>query len=176
MEKEGLAAGLQAARIAEGDMVTAAVYLSRNPHVTHYKLGEFLGQNKPLMEAYVTLFPVKDLSYMTALRSFLSSFRPVPEALIIDRYVDTWIQHYMTHSKHADRAHLISHDDAFMLTYSVIMLNIELHSPGLANHPKMSLEQYQRNLADIVTVPASFVESIYTDIVQDEIQVKPRSS
>jgi hypothetical protein len=63
------------------------------------------------------------------------AFRPMGESPVIERYLECFLDHFLAHN-HRIEATL---DDVFSLTYSVIMLNVELHSPTLIDKPKMTL-------------------------------------
>lgn len=154
-----------------------AAYLRSNPFVNPKALGEFLGDRKDLSVAVLGAYARQcdmraERPYLACLRTFLESFRPVGEAGVMDRYIDAFAAAYLeTHPTQTDFA---SHDALFTLTYSLIMLNVELHSPVLADRPKMSLAQYVRNVEDLNDddkFPRAFLESLYTEIQDDEIKI-----
>lgn len=114
-----------------------ARYLRYNPFLSATAVGEYLGDKKEaaqrVLGAYVRTFELRTLPYLAALRAYLESFRPVGEAQVIDRYLEHWCAHYLSTNTHPERAIFASHDALFTLTYSVIMLNVDLHSPVLAD-------------------------------------------
>lgn len=119
------------------DEERVARYLRYNPFLSPKAVGEYLGDKKDFSQrvlgAYVRSFELAPLPYLSALRVYLESFRPVGEAQVIDRYIDQWCTHYLQSNAHAEKAIFASHDALFTLTYSVIMLNVDLHSPVLVD-------------------------------------------
>lgn len=64
-----------------------------------------------------------------------------------------------------------------MLSYSIIMLTTDLHSPQVRN--KMTKEQYismNRGINDQNDLPDEFLSEIYDDIATNEIKMKPGAS
>lgn len=70
-----------------------------------------------------------------------------------------------------------SADTAYVLSYSIIMLTTDLHSPQVRN--KMTKEQYismNRGINDQNDLPEEFLGEIYDDIAANEIKMKPGAS
>lgn len=68
-----------------------------------------------------------------------------------------------------------SADAAFILSFSTIMLNTDLHNPNMKDEKRMTLEQFVRNNRGInegSDLPADFLTNLYYEIKNDEIQVK----
>jgi hypothetical protein len=68
-----------------------------------------------------------------------------------------------------------SADAAFILSFSTIMLNTDLHNPNMKDEKRMTLEQFIRNnrgINDGVDLPVEFLTNLYHEIKEDEIQVK----
>ena len=68
-----------------------------------------------------------------------------------------------------------SADAAFILSFSTIMLNTDLHNPNLKDEKRMTLEQFIRNnrgINDGADLPIDFLTNLYHEIKNDEIQVK----
>jgi hypothetical protein len=67
-----------------------------------------------------------------------------------------------------------SHDAAFILAFSTIMLNTDLHNPNLPPSKKMTKEQFVRNnrgINDGADLPLSYLEELYGEIKARQIQV-----
>jgi hypothetical protein len=67
-----------------------------------------------------------------------------------------------------------SHDAAFILAFSTIMLNTDLHNPNLPPSKKMTKEQFVRNnrgINDGADLPLSYLEELYEEIKVRQIQV-----
>ena len=68
-----------------------------------------------------------------------------------------------------------SADAAFILSFSTIMLNTDLHNPNMKDEKRMTLEQFIRNnrgINDGADLPVEFLTNLYNEIKEDEIQVK----
>eukprot|EP00986_Skeletonema_menzelii_P019118 scaffold27064_cov167-Skeletonema_menzelii.AAC.20 len=68
-----------------------------------------------------------------------------------------------------------SADAAFILSFSTIMLNTDLHNPNMKDEKRMTLEQFIRNnrgINDGADLPLDFLTNLYFEIKNDEIQVK----
>eukprot|EP00984_Skeletonema_dohrnii_P016038 scaffold7036_cov82-Skeletonema_dohrnii-CCMP3373.AAC.1 len=68
-----------------------------------------------------------------------------------------------------------SADAAFILSFSTIMLNTDLHNPNMRDEKRMTLEQFIRNnrgINDGNDLPVDFLTNLYYEIKNDEIQVK----
>lgn len=61
-------------------------------------------------------------------------FRPFGEAQVIERYIDAFLHHFLSINQTME----MSHDDAFLVCYSIIMLNVDQHSAQLQDKPKMT--------------------------------------
>jgi len=68
-----------------------------------------------------------------------------------------------------------SSDAAFILSFSTIMLNTDLHNPNMKDEKRMTVEQFVRNnrgINDGVDLPLSFLSDLYYEIKTNEIQMK----
>ncbi|KAL7464949.1 hypothetical protein ACHAXS_005280 [Conticribra weissflogii] len=66
-------------------------------------------------------------------------------------------------------------DAAYILSFSTIMLNTDLHNPNMKDERRMTLEQFIRNnrgINDGADLPVEFLTSLYQDIKNDEIKMK----
>ena len=65
-----------------------------------------------------------------------------------------------------------------MLSFSLIMLNTDLHSPQIAPERKMKLEQFVSNNRGVGRgggdLPRALLERLYTSIARSEIQIEQR--
>ena len=76
---------------------------------------------------------------MDALRYFLSGFRIVGEAAIVDRTMEKFAERYCR-----DNPTVFKHQDtAYTLAFSLMMLNTDQHSKDVKN--RMSVEAFVRN-------------------------------
>lgn len=68
-----------------------------------------------------------------------------------------------------------SSDAAFILSFSTIMLNTDLHNPNMKDEKRMTLEQFLRNNRGInegTDLPAEFLTDLYYEIRNKEIKMK----
>lgn len=68
-----------------------------------------------------------------------------------------------------------SEDCAYVLAFSIIMLNTDIHSKNIPDNKKMSIDEFVRNnrgIDDGQDVPKEMLVGIYEDIKRDEILMK----
>eukprot|EP01082_Thalassiosira_pseudonana_P012873 g11568.t1 g11568 contig6:110020-115493(-) len=68
-----------------------------------------------------------------------------------------------------------SADACFILAFSTIMLNTDLHNPNMDDAKRMTIDQFVRNnrgINDGEDLPTDFLKSLYYEINNEEIQVK----
>ena len=121
------------------------------------------------MHAFVDMMKFSDLSFVDALRSFLQHFRLPGEAQKIDRFMLKFAERYCIDNPN----HFSSADTAYVLAYSVIMLNTDLHNPQVKK--KMTKGDFLKNnrgIDDGKDIPASFLEGIFDEIAVNEIKMK----
>ena len=78
------------------------------------------------------------------MRELLESFRLPGEAQQIDRITETFAQVYVAANEGGE---IKSSDAGYVLSYSIIMLNTDLHSPQVRK--RMTVEDYSRNLKGV---------------------------
>jgi len=153
------------------DAKEVAKFLKENPAIDSTTLGEYLGKNEPycveVLEEFMKLFDYEGMRIDTALKNVLSSFKMPGEAQIIDRIIDAFSKaYYQADSIFADEG------TVYLLAYSIIMLNTDLHNPGVK--VKMSEESYLKNLQKVnggKDFPKELLSSIYESIKNEPIQV-----
>ncbi|WFC97503.1 guanine nucleotide exchange protein for ADP-robosylation factor [Malassezia yamatoensis] len=136
-------------------------------------IGEYLGEgdaeNIAVMHAFVDLMNFDQMPFTTALRRFLQAFRLPGEAQKIDRYMLKFAERYVAGNKGA----FANADTAYVLAYSVIMLNTDAHNPQVKQ--RMTLQDFIKNNAGIDdggNLPDDFLRSIYDEIQRNEIKMK----
>ncbi|QVM05478.1 guanine nucleotide exchange protein for ADP-robosylation factor [Coccidioides posadasii str. Silveira] len=144
-----------------------ASFLLRNERLDKAAVGEFLGEgdaeNIAIMHAFVDLMDFGDRGFVDALREFLQSFRLPGESQKIDRFMLKFAERYLTGNPKS----FATADDPYVLAYSVIMLNTDLHSSKLKR--KMTKEDFIRNNRDLQDVPQEYLGGIYDEIANNEI-------
>lgn len=118
-------------------------------------------------------FDYSHVKFDSAIRMFLESFRLPGEAQKIDRIINSFGRHYYKYNSDTFR----SADAAYVLAYSVIMLNTDQHNNQVKN--KMTLESFQRNLRGVndgVDFEKRFLEEIYYSIVKTALRLSESQS
>lgn len=148
------------------DKATLGEYMSKGP-VDKYPF------NAEVLEEYTHLFDFKDMTFDNALRAFLKEFRLPGEAQCIDRLMEAFAKEYY---RQAEGHHpFVETDAAFILAFSIIMLNTDLHNPQIREDKRMKKSDFVRNNRKInggADLPLPFLESIYDSISTNEIQVQ----
>jgi len=137
-------------------------------------LGEYLGDlnNKELMYKFVDQMSFSGKEFVAALRHFLDHFRLPGEAQKIDRLMEKFASRYCETNPNNKLFH--SADVAYVLSYSIIILTTDLHSPSIKQ--KLTKEQYirmnQPSDQGVEGLPEEFLSQIYDEIATSEIRVK----
>lgn len=147
-----------------------AAFLQSDPRLDKAKIGEYIGGPKhiPVLEAFVKSFDFRAAHIEDALRQFLAAFRLPGEAQIIQRILELFGAHWFA-SYEGERV-VASADVAFVLSYAIIILNVDLHNPK--NKNRMQLKDFLRNHRGLnanADFPPAFLEKIYKSIAAHEI-------
>ncbi|PHH70209.1 hypothetical protein CDD80_6166 [Ophiocordyceps camponoti-rufipedis] len=147
-----------------------ARFLLNEDKLDKAQIGEFLGegdqQNIDIMHAFVDSMDFTRKRFVDALRQFLQSFRLPGEAQKIDRFMLKFAERYVMGNPNA----FANADTAYVLAYSVIMLNTDQHSSKIAK--RMSKEEFIKNnrgINDNSNLPDDYLISIYDEIASNEI-------
>jgi brefeldin A-inhibited guanine nucleotide-exchange protein len=148
-----------------------ARFLLDNDQLDKVALGEFLGEGDPdniaIMHAFVDLMDFTKTRFTDALRRFLQSFRLPGEAQKIDRFMLKFAERYITGNPNA----YANADTAYVLSYSVIMLNVDQHSKKMKG-PRMTPADFIKNnrgINDNADLPDDYLSGIYEEISKNEI-------
>ncbi|KAH1155621.1 hypothetical protein AAZX31_18G202200 [Glycine max] len=136
-------------------------------------IGDYLGEREELslkvMHAYVDSFNFQGMEFDEAIRVFLQGFRLPGEAQKIDRIMEKFAERYCKCNPKA----FSSADTAYVLAYSVIMLNTDAHNPMVKN--KMSANDFIRNnrgIDDGKDLPEEYLRALFERISRNEIKMK----
>ncbi len=164
MEREGLIEAKTYGREA-----AIARFLKECPGLDKKLLGEFIAQpnNAKILEEFIALFDFTDKNVADAMREMLESFRLPGEAHPIAQITETFAKAYAgTGSKE-----VADQDAVYVLAYSVIMLNTDLHNPQNKKR-RMTAEDYRRNLRGVnggKDFDIEYLNNIYESIRRREI-------
>lgn len=145
-----------------------ARFLRNTSRLDKQLIGEYIStpNNLELLKAFMGLFDFKGKSMADALRELLESFRLPGEASPIGRITEVFSAHFVSF----DPPEIANEDAAYVLAYSVIMLNTDLHNPQ--NRKRMTIEDYSKNLRGVNNgkdFDPAYLSAIYDSIRKSEI-------
>ncbi len=148
-----------------------AAFILSNELLDKSMIGEYLGEGEPqniaIMHAFVDSMDFTRRRFVDALRQFLQSFRLPGEAQKIDRFMLKFAERYITGNPNA----FANADTAYVLAYSVIMLNTDQHSVKMKGK-RMTVQDFTKNnrgINDNADLPDEYLAGIYDEIVHNEI-------
>ncbi|RHY24929.1 hypothetical protein DYB32_009551, partial [Aphanomyces invadans] len=159
---------------------SVAAFFHQTPGLNKTSIGDYLGdgpkEDKPFHEAvrnaYVAMFDFRNAPLDEALRMCLAKFRLPGEAQKIDRLMEAFAKEYF-HQIQTEE-HPFAHEDcAFILSFSIIMLNTDLHSDQIQK--KMTLDEFVRNNRGInggQDLPREYLELLYNNIKANQIKMQ----
>ncbi|WOL13686.1 hypothetical protein Cni_G22459 [Canna indica] len=149
-----------------------SLFLKNTPGLNAAMIGDYLGEREefPLkvMHAYVDSIDFEGMDFGEAIRFFLRGFRLPGEAQKIDRIMEKFAERYCK----CYPSSFTSADTAYVLAYSVIMLNTDAHNSMVKE--KMSKAEFIRNnrgIDDGKDLPEDYLGSLYDQIVKSEIKI-----
>ncbi|THH10280.1 hypothetical protein EW145_g1429 [Phellinidium pouzarii] len=145
-----------------------AIFLKSCSRLDKRLLGDFISrpENIAVLKAFIRLFNFKDNTAADAMRELLESFRLPGESQQIARITETFAEVYFE----SGPADIKSQDAVYVLAYSIILLNTDLHNPQVRK--RMTLEDYQKNLRGVndgADFPLDFLNNVYESIRKREI-------
>ncbi|CAL0317405.1 unnamed protein product [Lupinus luteus] len=154
-----------------------ALFLKNTARLDETKIGDYLGEREEfslkVMHAYVDSFNFKAIDFGEAIRFFLRGFRLPGEAQKIDRIMEKFAERYCK----CNPSSFSSADTAYVLAYSVIMLNTDAHNNMVKD--KMTKADFIRNnrgIDDGKDLPEEYLGALYDQIVKNEIKMNADSS
>ncbi|XP_022770305.1 brefeldin A-inhibited guanine nucleotide-exchange protein 2-like [Durio zibethinus] len=170
--KKGIEFLIKANKLGDSPEEIAA-FLKNASGLNKTLIGDYLGEREDLslkvMHAYVDSFDFEGMEFDEAIRAFLQGFRLPGEAQKIDRIMEKFAERYCKCNPKA----FISADTAYVLAYSVILLNTDAHNPMVKN--KMSADDFIRNnrgIDDGKDLPEDYLRSLFERISRNEIKMK----
>lgn len=137
------------------------------------QIGDYLGEDKPLnksvLYALVDSLFFGELEIDAALRQFLAIFRLPGEAQKIDRMMEKFAEKFVNDNP----GKFANADCAFVLSFSLIMLQTDLHNPGIKN--KMTKDGFVRNnrgINDNQDLPREYLEGLYDSMLTNPMSLK----
>lgn len=171
--KKGLNYFITNGFLESDDPVVIAKFLLETDGLDKAVIGEYLGEgdekNIAIMHAFVDEMEFENTEFVDAMRRFLQSFRLPGEAQKIDRFMLKFAERYVL----GNPGIFANADAAYILSYSVIMLNTDLHSPQIKN--RMTFDSFVMNnsgIDDGKDLPREFLEKIFNEIQSNEIKLQ----
>ncbi|XP_042979270.1 brefeldin A-inhibited guanine nucleotide-exchange protein 1-like isoform X1 [Carya illinoinensis] len=160
-----------------GSPEAVASFLKNASGLNETIIGDYLGEREEfslkVMHAYVDSFNFKGMDFGEAIRFFLRGFRLPGEAQKIDRIMEKFAERYCKCNPNS----FTSADTAYVLAYSVIMLNTDAHNNMVKD--KMTKADFVRNnrgIDDGKDLPEEYLGILYDQIVKNEIKMSDGSS
>lgn len=181
---------LQAKGVLPSPLTPASVakFLRIAPGLPNECTGSFLGElgkDNPSYEAdgkafhrevllcYVRSFELKGQTVLNCMRIFLSAFRLPGEAQQIDRILVAFSEYCHAGSIEGNSGLLENPEVTYLLTFSMIMLNTDLHNPNVRADRKMTIAQFIKNnsfygaeLNQTKNIPKEYLEAVYESLSQ----------
>jgi len=174
-----------------------AQFLFSAPHLDKVQMGLWLSKGPPdkyplngqVLTEFTKLYDFKNIGFSVALRKFLAKFRLPGEAQCIDRLMEAFSAELYAQQQggvgskqpeddggdDSKKLPFNSADAVFAMAFSTIMLNTDLHNPGMKDEKRMTLEQFVRNnrgLNEGEDFPREFLEDLYAEIQTNELMVQ----
>ena len=115
------------------------------PPLKQKAIGDYLGEREPfnmkVLQSFVKKMNFSEDTFEKALRKLLAGFRLPGESQKIERIMEIFAEVFT--SQQMLQGAFKSSDAVFVLSYSTIMLNTDLHNPQVKR--KMTLEQFVSN-------------------------------
>ncbi|WOG86863.1 hypothetical protein DCAR_0206082 [Daucus carota subsp. sativus] len=148
-------------------------FLKNTSGLNEAMIGDYLGEREEfslkVMHAYVDSFNFGGMDFGEAIRFFLRGFRLPGEAQKIDRIMEKFAERYCK----CNPTSFTSADTAYVLAYSVIMLNTDAHNTMVKD--KMTKADFIRNnrgIDDGKDLAEEYLGDLYDQIVRNEIKMK----
>lgn len=173
---------------------SVATFLRIAPGLPKESTGAFLGElgkdnpayeadgntfHREVLQKYVQSFELKGQTVLNCMRIFLSAFRLPGEAQQIDRILVNFSEVCHAACVEGVSGLLENPEITYLLTFSIIMLNTDLHNPNIRTDRKMTTEQFVKNnsfygkeLNQTKPLPREFLESIYESLAEVPIRTE----
>ncbi|KAI8082976.1 uncharacterized protein BX664DRAFT_284806 [Halteromyces radiatus] len=155
------------------DHTSVAQFLLSTEGLNKTIIGEYLGEgddeNVAIMHAFVDEMEFTNMGFTDALRHFLQAFRLPGEGQKIDRFMLKFAERYV----HGNPTVFANAETAYVLAYSVVMLNTDAHSPRVKH--RMTLQDFIKNnrgIDDGADIAPEILEGIFNEIQSNEIKMK----
>jgi brefeldin A-resistance guanine nucleotide exchange factor 1 len=149
------------------DKAQVGIYLSKGPDADY-------PFHASVRKEFVARYDFTDLPFSAAIRLFLSRFRLPGEAQCIDRFMESFSSELFSQQKGVSTIFKDA-DAVYVLSFSTIMLNTDLHNPQIRDENRMTVDQFVRNNRGInggEDLPEDYLLDLYHQIKETQIQVQ----
>jgi brefeldin A-inhibited guanine nucleotide-exchange protein len=176
--KTGLAYLAKAGHIEMTPKSVANFFHQYQDRLDKTSVGDYLGREREYLDGfclkvlheYVEVMDFTDMPFDLSIRYFLAGFRLPGEAQKIDRIMEKFAERYYLQN----RAVFASADMAFILAFSTIMLQTNLHNPAIREDKRMTKEQFIKQNKGICAdgeLPDDLLMEIYDRIAAQPISI-----
>ncbi len=141
-------------------------------------VGDYLGREREyeggfclrVLHEYVQSMDFTDMAFDMAIRFFLGGFRLPGEAQKIDRLMEKFAERYYLQNRDS----FASADMAFILAFSTIMLQTDLHNPSIRDDKRMTKEQFikqNKGISPDGELSDEMLSDIYDRIAAEPISI-----
>lgn len=166
---------VQAGRLENTPEAVAQFLYKYADELDKRQIGDYMGEPKEfnlnVLKAYANGINFHGLTFDMGIRTFLERFRLPGEAQKIDRMIERFANAFCEQNPGL----FVNTDAAFVLGYSVIMLNTDLHNPNIAPENRMTPEGFISNcrgINDGGDFPSEYLLDIYSRIQENAISLK----
>lgn len=172
---------VQHGHLGQGTPREVARFLhEHNSKLDKTEVGEYLGKEQQyqggfcvkVLHEYVDMMDFTGMEIDVAIRHFLAGFRLPGESQKIDRMMEKFAERYFSS---CPPGLFPSADTAFILSFSIIMLQTDLHNPSIPEEKKMDKTGFLRNNRGINNgedLPEEYMSGIFDRIKQTPISLK----
>ncbi|KAJ3386305.1 Brefeldin A-inhibited guanine nucleotide-exchange protein 2 [Lobulomyces angularis] len=161
---------LQTKGFVSSTPVSCARFLLTAQGLDKGAVGEYLGHFEPfnikVMHSFIDRLNFKGVEFVSALRLFLQTFRLPGESQKIERILEKFADRYCETNPET----FANADAAFILAFSIMMLNTDLHSAQVRSRmDKAAFIKNNKGINDNNNLPDEFLGSIFDEISRNEI-------
>jgi ankyrin repeat protein len=164
--------------VREGEQQGAAdiaEFLGTAKDLNKQQLGEFISDPGEfaalILQNFLSRFHFTGQTLEQAVRTYLVTFRLPGEAQRIDRVMQGFASRF-----HHDNPDMFSHEDtAYLLAFSMIMLQTDAHNPAIKREKKMTKQQFimnNRRIDQGRDLPEAMLGEIYDNIITTPIKME----
>jgi len=136
------------------------------PDLSKEAIGVFFSKNNAFciqtLYSYLDLFDFKNIGFDNSIRLFLSSFKIVGEAQVVDRIFDCFARHYYEKTQDPQFSSI---ESVHVLSYAWLMLHTSLYNNSITNKPSSnSFSQMLKGQNNGIDFSPHFIQYIFESV------------